>query len=58
LIKLCESLGIDLSTDIMGDGTKSPLSPRKKSRWKSIQKCLSPWVRGPKNSCFYVEYKL
>ena len=32
VIKLCESLGIDLSTDITGDGTKSHLRPRKKSR--------------------------
>jgi|GEM_PF-1971210 len=30
VIKLCESLGIDLSTDITGDGTKSHLRPRKK----------------------------
>jgi hypothetical protein len=32
VIKLCESLGIDLSTDITGDGAKSHLRPRKKSR--------------------------
>ena len=32
VIKLCESLGINLSTDITGDGTKSHLRPRKKTR--------------------------
>jgi hypothetical protein len=32
LIKLCESLGIDLSTDVTGDGTKSHLKPSKKTR--------------------------
>jgi hypothetical protein len=32
VIKLCESLGIDLSTDITGDGTNGRLRPRKKTR--------------------------
>jgi hypothetical protein len=32
VIKLYESLGVDLSTDITGDGSKSRLRPRKKSR--------------------------
>lgn len=32
LIKLCESLGIDLSTDVTEHGTKSHLRPGKKSR--------------------------